>query len=130
MHNKNRIKRLVKNSCACYLGAKHGIPNYCCLQDGPCVFFSQDDALPRCTYFEHGVLPIDEKLGREYKSNRNVEVGFNTAKPRVNCQKCGATFSANSNRQKYCEKCRDKNANEKSKLRMRQMRKSRLDVTL
>ncbi|MFK4304719.1 hypothetical protein ABH892_004886 [Paenibacillus sp. RC254] len=123
MHNKNRIKRLVKNSCAGYLGAKHGIPNYCCLQDGPCVFFAQDDDLPRCSYFENGVLPIDEKLEREYKSERNVEVGFNTAKPRVNCQKCKATFSANSNRQKYCEKCKDKNANEKSKLRMRQMRK-------
>jgi hypothetical protein len=130
MHNKNRFKRLVKNNCACYLGAKHGIPNYCCLQDGPCVFFSQNDALPRCTYFENGVLPMDEKLEREYKSERNVETEPKTAKPRVNCTRCGGTFSANSNRQKCCEKCRDKNANEKSKLRMRQMRKSRLDVTL
>ncbi|QNV55677.1 hypothetical protein GMA19_00829 [Paenibacillus polymyxa E681] len=51
MQNKNGIKRLVKNSCAGYLGAKQGIPNYCCLQDGPCVFFAQDDDLPRCTYF-------------------------------------------------------------------------------
>jgi hypothetical protein len=130
MQNKNRFKRLVKNNCACYLGAKHGIQNYCCLQDGPCVFFSQNDALPRCTYFEQGVLPIDEKLEREYTSERNVESEFKTAQPRVNCSKCLATFSANSNRQKYCEKCRVKNANERSKLRMRQMRKSRLDVTL
>ncbi|MET3211341.1 UNVERIFIED_CONTAM: hypothetical protein ABIC26_004308 [Paenibacillus sp. PvR008] len=51
MQNKNGIKRLVKNSCAGYLGAKQGIPNYCCLQDAPCVFFAQDDDLPRCTYF-------------------------------------------------------------------------------
>lgn len=130
MQNKNRIKRLMKNSCACYLGAKHGTSNYCCLQDGPCVFFGQDDPLPHCTYFENGVLPIDEKLEREYTSERNVESEFKTVQPRVNCPKCRATFSANSNRQKYCEKCRDKNANEKSKLRMRQMRKSRLDVTL
>ncbi|MFK4345224.1 hypothetical protein ABH894_005477 [Paenibacillus sp. RC62] len=123
MQNKNSVKRLVKNNCACYLGAKHGIPNYCCLQDSPCVFFAQYDSLPRCTYFENGVLPMDEKLVQEYKSDRNVEIGFNTAKPRVNCQKCGKTFSANSNRQKYCEKCRGKNANEKTKFRMRQMRK-------
>jgi Zn finger protein HypA/HybF involved in hydrogenase expression len=76
------------------------------------------------------VLPTDEKLEREYKSERNVEVDSKTAKLRVNCKHCGAIFSANSNRQKYCDKCRDKNENEKSKLRMRQMRKSRLDVTL
>ncbi|KJD42432.1 hypothetical protein [Paenibacillus terrae] len=123
MQNKNKIKRLVKNNCAGYLGTKHGISNYCCLQDGPCVFFAQDDGLSRCTYFENGVLPMDEKLEREYKSERNVKTEPKTAQPRVNCQKCKATFSANSNRQKYCEKCKDKNANEKSKLRMRQMRK-------
>ncbi|MBE0341670.1 hypothetical protein E4V51_11180 [Paenibacillus sp. 28ISP30-2] len=130
MQNKNKLKQHVKNNCACYLGAKHSIPNYCCFQDGPCVFFGQNDTLPRCIYFEKGVLPMDEKLDQEYTSERNVESEFKTAKPKVNCQKCRATFSANSNRQKYCEKCRDKNANEKSKLRMRQMRKSRLDVTL
>ncbi len=130
MQNKNSIKRLVKNNCASYLGTKHGIQNYCCSQDGPCVFFSQNDTLPRCIYFEKGVLSVDEKLEREYKSERNVKTEFKTAQPRVNCQKCGTAFSAHSNRQKYCEKCRDKNANEKSKLRMRQMRKSRLDVTL
>ncbi|AET59179.1 hypothetical protein HPL003_12110 [Paenibacillus terrae HPL-003] len=123
MQNKNRFKRLVKNNCACYLGAKHGISNYCCLQDSPCVFFAQDDGLPRCTYFENGVLPMDEKLDQEYTSERNVKTEFKTAQPRVNCQKCGTAFSAHSNRQKYCEKCRDKNANEKTKLRMRQIRK-------
>lgn len=123
MQNKNKLKRLVKNNCACYLGAKRGIPNYCCLQDGPCAFFSQNDDLPRCTYFEQGVLPVDEKLERKYTSERNVESEFKTVKLRVNCTRCGRTFSANSNRQKYCEKCRGKNANEKTKFRMRQMRK-------
>jgi hypothetical protein len=123
MQNKNSIKRLVKNNCACYLGAKHGIPNYCCLQDGLCAFFAQDDGLPRCTYFENGVLPMDEKLDQEYTSERNTGTEFKIAKPKVNCQKCKATFLANSNRQKYCRKCRGKNVNEKTKLRMRQMRK-------
>lgn len=122
MHHKNKIKQLVKNSCACYLGDKHGISNYCCLKDGSCVFFGQDDPLPCCRYFENGVLPTDEKLERVYKSERNVEVEYKAAKPKVNCQKCGEIFSANSNRQKFCEKCRKKNHNEKSKLRMRLMR--------
>ncbi|MET3212153.1 UNVERIFIED_CONTAM: ribosomal protein S27AE [Paenibacillus sp. PvR008] len=122
MQNKNSIKRLVKNNCACYLGAKHGIPNYCCLQDGPCVFFAQDDSLPRCTYFENGVLPIDEKLDREYKSERNVESEFKTVKLRVNCTRCRGTFSANSNRQKYCGKCRGRARKENIRIRVRKFR--------
>jgi hypothetical protein len=122
MQNKNRFKRLVKNSCAGYLGTKHGISNYCCLQDGPCVFFAQDDSLPRCSYFEHGVLPMDEKLEREYKSERNVETEPKTAKPRVNCTRCGETFSANSNRQKCCEKCRGKARKENIRIRVRKFR--------
>ncbi|MDQ0497014.1 hypothetical protein [Paenibacillus brasilensis] len=119
MQNKNRFKRLVKNNCACYLGVKHGISNYCCLQDGPCVFFGQDDPLPHCTYFENGVLP---KLEREYKSERDVETKPKTAKPRVNCTRCGGTFSANSNRQKYCEKCRGKARKENIRIRVRKFR--------
>nr|WP_226001506.1 cysteine-rich VLP protein [Paenibacillus sp. BJ-4] len=122
MQNKNRIKRLVKNNCACYFGAKYGIPNYCCLQDGPCVFFAQDDSLPCCTYFENGVLPMDEKLDQEYKSDRNVESEFKTAKSRVNCTRCGETFSVNSNRQKYCEKCRDRARKESIRIRVRKFR--------
>ncbi len=122
MQNKNSIKRLVKNSCACYLGTKHGIPNYCCLQDGSCAFFAQDDSLPRCTYFENGVLPIDEKLEREYQSERNVETEPKTVKPRVNCTRCGGTFSANSNRQKYCEKCKGKARKENIRIRVRKFR--------
>lgn len=122
MSNKNKIKQLVRNNCASNLGDKHGISNYCCWKDGTCVFFGQDDPLPRCGYFENGVLPIDEKLEREYKSERNVEVEFKAAKPKVNCRKCGTIFEANSNRQQYCEKCRKRNQNDKARLRMRQMR--------
>lgn len=122
MQNKNRIKRLVKNNCACYLGAKHGIPNYCCLQDGPCVFFVQADVLPRCSYFENGVLPMDGKLDQEYKSERNVDTEPKTAKPRVNCTSCGGTFSTNSNRQKYCEKCRGKARKESIRIRVGKFR--------
>jgi hypothetical protein len=122
MQNKISIGRLVKNNCACYLGAKHGISNYCCLQDGPCVFFAQDGSLSRCTYFENGVLPMDEKLEREYTSERNMETEFKTTKRRMNCQKCKATLSANSNRQKYCGKCRGRARKENIRIRVRKFR--------
>lgn len=128
MQNKNKIKQLVKNNCASYLGDKHGISNYCCWKDGSCVFFGQDDPLPSCRYFEKGVLPMDVKLERDYKLERNMDVEGTVAKPKVNCKKCGDIFSANSNRQAYCEKCKQKNRNEKSKLWMRQIRKKRLNV--
>lgn len=121
MHNKNKTKQLVKNNCASYLGDKYGISNYCCWKDESCVFLKQDDQQPSCRYFENGVLPIAE-LEREYKMERHMEVEFKAAKPKVNCKKCGGTFSANSNRQAYCEKCKKKNRNEKSKLWMRQNR--------
>jgi hypothetical protein len=123
MQNKNKLKQLVKYNCASYLGDKHGISNYCCWKDGSCVFFDQDNPLPSCRYFENGVLPTDEKLEREYKLERNMHVDRQIAKPKVNCKKCGTTFEANSNRQFYCEKCDEKNKNEKAKLRMRKMRR-------
>jgi hypothetical protein len=123
MKNKNKIKQLVKHNCASYLGDKHDISNYCCWKDGSCVFFSQENTIPRCSYFENGVLPADEKLELEYKLERNMDVERLIAKPKVNCKKCGTTFEANSNRQSYCEKCKQKNRNEKSKLWMRLIRK-------
>jgi hypothetical protein len=93
MQNKNKIKQLVKNNCASYLGDKHGISNYCCWKDGSCVFFKQDNQLPSCLYFEKGVLPMDEKLERDYKLERNMDVvEGRVAKPKVNCKKCGDTF--------------------------------------
>ena len=128
MQNKNKIKQLIKHNCASYIGDKYGIPNYCCWKDGSCVFFGQDDPLPSCLYFGNGVLPVDEKLGREYKAERNMEVEVKVAKQRVKCKKCGGTFVAHSNRQAYCEKCKQKNRNEKSKIWMRQKRESKLNV--
>lgn len=122
MQNKNKIKQLVKNNCASYLGDKYGISNYCCMKDGSCVFFKQDDQLPTCRYYENGVLPIDEKLEFEYKSERNMHVEMKTAKPKVNCKKCGATFEVNSNRQTCCEKCREKTRKENTRLRVRKFR--------
>lgn len=122
MQNKNKIKQLIKNNCACYLGDKHGISNYCGLQDSSCALFDQDNPIPSCRYFENGVLPTDQKLEREYKLERNMDVESRIAKPKVKCKKCGTTFEANSNRQSYCEKCKKQNAKEKIKLRVRKLR--------
>lgn len=122
MQNKNKIKRLIKNTCACYLGDKNGVLNYCCLNDRPCVFFNSDDPLPRCGYFENGVLPTDKKLEREYLIERNEQVESQAAQPKVKCQRCGETCPVTSNRQKYCERCRKWNEKEKSKIRMRKKR--------
>lgn len=130
LKNKNKIKRLVKNNCACFLGDKQGISNYCCFQDGSCVFFNQDDSIPSCSYFENGILPIDEQLEYDYKLERNMEVENRTIKPKVKCKSCGDTFAANSNRQMYCEKCKQYNEKQKVKLRMRKMRKKEVDVTV
>ncbi|QNV55678.1 hypothetical protein GMA19_00830 [Paenibacillus polymyxa E681] len=65
---------------------------------------------------------MDEKLVQEYKSDRNVETEPKTAKSRVSCRRCGGTFSANSNRQKYCEKCRGKARKENIRIRVRKFR--------
>lgn len=125
---KNKLKRLIKNNCACYLGDKHGISHYCCSVDGICVFFNQEDA--SCSYFENGVLPLDEQLEFEYKLERNMEVIRKAPKPRVKCKSCGDMFFASSNRQMYCDKCKEQNEKQKSKLRMRKMRKKEVDVTV
>jgi hypothetical protein len=91
MQNKNKMKQLVKNNCACYFGDRHGISNYCCWKDGSCTFFDQDNPIPSCRYFENGVLPTDEKLERDYKLERNMHVERQIAKPKVSCKKCGTT---------------------------------------
>lgn len=65
---------------------------------------------------------MDEKLEREYKLERNMDVERQIAKPKVNCKKCGTTFEANSNRQTCCEKCRDKTRKESTRLRVRKFR--------
>jgi hypothetical protein len=126
MQNKRKIKQLVKSNCASYLGDKHGISNYCCWKDGSCVFFDNENPLPSCRYFGNGVLPTDEKLEREYKLERNMAVERQITKPKVKCKKCGISFEVNSNRQHYCEECKKKNRNDKSKLWMRQIRQKQV----
>lgn len=100
------------------------------MKDDTCVFFKQEDNMPSCTYFKDAILPINEQLEYDYKVERNMEVEGKINKPKVKCKSCGNLFSANSNRQMYCEKCKQYNEKQKAKLRMRKMRKNEVDVTV
>lgn len=73
---------------------------------------------------------MDEQLEYEYKTDRNMEVEVKKNKSKVKCRSCGDTFSANSNRQIYCDKCKGQNEKQKAKLRMRKTRKKGFDVTV
>ena len=106
MKNINRIKRLAKNECASCFDKQGSINHYCCMVDGVCLFYRGIEK-PRCKYFEQGVLPLDEKLLKIY--NEEHEIGGSFTKPiksNCKCRRCNADFEANSNRQRYCEKCR------------------------
>lgn len=100
------------------------------MNDGTCVFFNHEDSVPSCSYFEDAVLLTNEQLEYDYKLERNMELESRTFKPKVKCKSCGDTFAANSNRQMYCEKCKQYNEKQKAKLRMRKMRKKEFDVTV
>ena len=79
--------------------------------------------MPRCKYFENGVLPLEDGLERDYLEERNLSVLLNRkAKPKVKCEKCGTPFDANSNRQKLCEKCRKIVKREQARERQRKLR--------
>lgn len=131
MKNINRIKKLIKKECACYFAEQGSINNYCCSVDGSCLFFMDNDELPSCTYFEEGVLPLNKDLEIEYRADHNMKVTENIkAKPKVKCKRCGESFSANSNRQHFCKKCKKVNDRNKAKLRMKKLREKRHDVTI
>lgn len=120
MKNINKIKSLIKEECAGYITGF--VNNYCCNKDGVCLFFEDTD-MPRCKYFEEGVLPLEEDLERQYRIERklNAVIG-KKAKPKVKCERCGTTFDANSNRQKYCDKCRKAIKREQARLSMQRKR--------
>jgi len=107
MKNINRTKSLIKKECAGYLSQQYSIKNYCCSNDGVCIFYIDSKVLPNCKYFEEGVLPLNAALEIDYLREHNMELPINRkAKSKVKCEKCGESFDANSNRQKHCEKCR------------------------
>lgn len=131
MKNINKIKRLIKNQCACHIAELCSIPHYCCYRDGVCIYFGELEELPRCKYFEEGVLPVDSDLEYEYRDERRMDMlQAKKAKPKVKCELCGNIFEANSNRQKCCEKCSRIRNREQTRVRVKKARNKEYDVTL
>lgn len=116
--NINKIKKLIKDQCASY----NTQDNFCFQYDKTCLFFTDNE---RCKYFEESVLPIDSELEQKYwDKHDDVVRTTQKAKPksRIKCQRCGAIFEANSNRQKYCDKCKKIIQREQSKNSMKKKR--------
>lgn len=123
MKNINKLKRIIKKECANYFTGQNSINHYCCIVDGVCLFFG-DEENERCNYFEEGVLPLDGDLEREYYSELNIdcEIKGDKPKPRIRCKRCGKHIEANSNRQRYCEKCKKIIKREQARASMKKKR--------
>ncbi|MEA4987644.1 MAG: hypothetical protein VB095_06255 [Anaerovorax sp.] len=123
MKNINKIKALIKKECAGYFTEQCSIKNYCPSKDRACLFFEDNNGLPRCQYFEEGVLPLEEDLEKDYYEEREIHLISNRkAKPKVKCKRCGDVFDANSNRQLYCEKCKKIIKREQARVSMEKKR--------
>jgi hypothetical protein len=114
MKNINKIKKLVKQECSCYFQEN----NYCCKHDKTCMFFWDSDVIfdknnfehYKCKYFETSVLPLDAQLELEYKQENHIDF-----KDLKKCDRCEKPFKPNSNRQKYCDYCKDFMIREKAR---------------
>jgi late competence protein required for DNA uptake (superfamily II DNA/RNA helicase) len=82
---------------------------------------TKDEELPFCRYFENGVLPIEQDLEMDYKEERDILVG-RVIKSKVKCERCGDKIETNSNRQKYCEKCKTIKRKEQVRLAVQKKR--------
>lgn len=129
MNNINKIKKLIKAECAGYFTEQYSIHHYCCNMDGACLFFG-DIENPDCKYFEKSILPLDIDLEHEYRKERKIDtLQIKQAKPRIKCERCKDIFSANSNRQKHCEKCSKIIKREQDKKRQQRRRDNSYSVT-
>ena len=127
------LRRFVKDECANYFLNSDNISNYCCLentQDYTCTYYlnlneeseSQNNN-NRCGYFEKNVLPMNKDFevlynaqiinndGNKLTSKQQKELKEDMKwafKKRKKCERenCDTIFPANSNRQKYCDKCK------------------------
>lgn len=130
MKNINKIKRLIKKNCMNYFSECGDDNHYCCNIDGVCIYFGNVDNL-RCHYFEQGVLPIEAVLEKEYYLELNIK-SYNEKiekpKPRIKCKGCGKNIEANSNRQRYCERCKKNIKREQARTSMKKSRDKRANV--
>jgi hypothetical protein len=119
----HRITKLVADECANHFRELNGRKNDCRGRaDHKCVFFGEpQDEMPRCGYFERGVVPLD----REIQSSLFLAGPKAASSPqaRVKCVRCREFFVAASGRQQYCPKCRESVRREQSRARMWKQRR-------
>jgi hypothetical protein len=94
---KKTIKGLVKAECANFDYEN----NFCLPKNEICCFYV-DEKLPRCKYFERGVLPLIPELEIQYRCDRHMSTNENIDI----CDRCGSYLKVNSNSQKYCDDCK------------------------
>lgn len=98
---KDDVKKHVATNCATYAG------NGRCHLDRPCPFFNTEDTeMPRCSHFENAVLPADDNLSARYWGSFGLEYWGDQGTTKA-CTECKRVYKANSNRQKYCDSCRE-----------------------
>ncbi|MGF7184957.1 formylmethanofuran dehydrogenase subunit E [Desulfitispora alkaliphila] len=136
-----KLKKLIKSDCAGFNKTLNNKTNFCIQVDDTCMFFVEmadvqdtndtqtgdnQNNLPKCKYFEEGVLPLLPDLERQYHEYHKSELSITTKhKPKVRkkCEKCDEPILATSNRQKYCEKCKKAIQREQQKERKQRQRK-------
>lgn len=102
MNLERKIMRLARTKCASY------IDGACAFEPfgfRSCVYERNENKLAyRCPYFESSVLPSDPVLEQAYKQKSE---GKGTRNNLGDCTKCHVIYVKRSNRQKYCDHCRD-----------------------
>ena len=105
---RRQCNRLIKRLCANFDDG-----NCLLLDDGePCVCPQTISYSLLCRYFRNAVLPADKELYTEIFKQRTYR-----------CAECGAVFTPNSNRQKYCTVC-SKRIHRKQKTESERRRRS------
>lgn len=113
MRAETKVKRLVRETCACYT-PKEGN----CVYQAKCPFLHSmyyrekevEFESKRCDYFETHVLPAGKELYLLY---------FNEGQKGKVCEVCNNHFIAKGNRAKYCDGCRDGVRKRQARERMR-----------
>jgi len=108
------IKILIKQECANF----NYDDNSCYPLGEICRFYDENNNLPRCKYFENGVLPLESDLEYQYREERKMSlIGFQIQE--YICERCKKTFTRTSEDQKYCKICKPIMEKQKSRPRRR-----------
>ncbi|MBD5094100.1 MAG: conjugal transfer protein [Subdoligranulum sp.] len=106
-----KVNQLIKSTCCNY-------------QQGNCLLLDDDEATPcplllsrslSCKWFRDVVLPADKNLYAEIFRDESFK----------KCCVCGQPFHAESNRAKYCERCRKSQRRKQEAERQRNRRKTK-----